>query len=80
MKNLSSTQHIMGANIEPLILHNSNKTLTPFMNSDNYLDINEIFPMETEEKLDQFECKHKNNKNYFKTILVRYIKINIIYY
>ena len=62
----------MTTNIE-VLMGNANKTLinSSFNNDINNFDINEIFPIETDVALEEFESKIKFNENDFRRVLVR---------
>lgn len=72
VNNLASTQQIMATNIEAL-LGNANKTLvsSSFNNDVNSFEINDIFPIEMDVDLEEFESKIKINENDFRRLLVR---------
>lgn len=77
VNNLASTKQIMATNIE-VLMGNANKThggSYPFNNDDNNIhnnfDINDIFPIEMDNALEEFESKIKTNENDFRRLLVR---------
>eukprot|EP00102_Acyrthosiphon_pisum_P022816 XP_016660026.1 PREDICTED: uncharacterized protein LOC107883798 [Acyrthosiphon pisum] len=72
VNNMASTQQIMATNIE-VLMGNANKTLinSSFNNDINNFDINEIFPIETDVALEEFESKIKTNENDFRRVLIR---------
>lgn len=72
VNSLASTQQIMATNIE-ILMGNVNKTLisSSFNNDANSFDINDIFPIEMDVALEEFESKIKTNENDFRLVLVR---------
>lgn len=75
MNNMASNIQIMGKNIEALMANKLNKTYTE--NNENNFDINDIFPIETDDALEEFEFKLKRNENNFKHLLVKLFKFVI---
>lgn len=77
VNNLASTQQIMATNIE-VLMGNANKTLisSSFNNDVNNFDINDIFPIEMDVGLEEFESKIKTNENDFRRVLVRFSFFN----
>lgn len=65
-----STNQLMNANINTLLENINKNSITVSDDGLNDFDLNDIFPIESHEALQEFELKLQKNENNFKAIMV----------